>query len=147
MVFRASSGSRPCPTTELWGSPELQETQVPNKSMQFRACTVHPQFQLYFIPSALRASYQEELSGLAPGLGGHKDFNTTPNSILSLLALGLTRLVRRLGGLWQPIERASTDSGNLSQSKHQALASILPLPLNTLSRNEQSLRPADSQSV
>lgn len=107
MVFRASSGSRLCPATELWGPLSCRKHKSLTGACSSEHVTVHPQFQLYFLPSALRASYQEELLGLAPGLGGHKDFNTIPQSILSLLALGLTRLVRRLGGLWQPIERAS----------------------------------------
>lgn len=98
-------------------------------------------------------SYQEELLGLAP-LGGHKDFNTIPTVILSLLTLGITRLMRRLGGLWQPIERDSTDSGNLIQGKQSSMMTMAvsgsglntPPPLNTLTRNEQSLRPAYSRA-
>lgn len=97
-------------------------------------------------------SYQEELPGLAP-LGGHKNFNTLPTSILSLLTLGLTRLMRRLGGLWQPIERDSTDSGSLIQSKQPSMMMMAvsgsglntPPTLNTLIRNEQCLRPAYSR--
>lgn len=60
----------------------------------------------------------EELPGLAP-LGECEDTraNSFPSSILSLLDLELTRLLKRLVGLWQPIERDNTGSGNLAQGK------------------------------
>lgn len=62
--------------------------------------------------------FLEELPGLVP-LGGHEDTRAKPipSNILSLSALGLTRLVKRLVGLWQSTERDSTGSGNLAQGK------------------------------
>lgn len=122
----------------MYGLPSIKTLSPPLsfKSNRLSRC---------FMPS-----YREELPGLAP-LGRHEDFNTILNGILSLLTLGFTRLVRRLGGLWHPIERASTDSGNLIQNKQPSMVMMIASGpgLNTAptpTRTEQSPRPAYSQS-
>lgn len=80
-------------------------------------------------PSTLRAigcieapSCLEELPGLAP-LGGCEDIraHSIPSSILSLLDLDITRLLKRLVGLWHPIERDTTGSGNLARGKQPCM--------------------------
>lgn len=89
----------------------------------------HSSVQLWATPKSISSTKRaigcteapsclEELPGLAP-LSGCEDIraHSIPSSILSLLDLELTRLLKRLVGLWQPIERDITGSGNLAQGK------------------------------
>lgn len=121
MAFRSFSESRLCPGIRRQGHlcsehRYLKGAQSPGQL--WATLTLSPPSTLRAIGCIEAPSCLEELLGLAP-LGGCEDTraHSIPSSILSLLDLDITRLLKRLVGLWQPIERDNTGSGNLAQGK------------------------------